>query len=57
MTIISQVGLFVKKHENVDFLLLQFFRGCVYIYREKFVKKYNLHPLKAAGLEGTKIQK
>jgi len=30
----------------------QFFAGCAYIYREKFIRKYDIHPLKAAGLEG-----
>ena len=46
-------GLFFKRTTCKDYLLLQLFRGCVYVYREKFVVKYDLHPLKAAGLEGT----
>ena len=31
---------------------LQFFHGCQFVYEEKYVIKYDLHPLKVVGYEG-----
>ena len=43
--------------EHVDifylFSVVQFFAALMYVYREKVLKKHNIHPFKAAGLEGT----
>merc|ERR1711973_659996 len=31
----------------------EFFHGCQFVYEEKFVVEYDLHPLKVVGIEGT----
>ena len=31
---------------------MQFFHGCQFVYEEKYVIKYDLHPLKVVGYEG-----
>lgn len=38
---------------GIAFVLVgEFFHGCQFVYEEKFVTQYDLHPLKVVGIEG-----
>ena len=46
-----------QKLVGIAFVLVgEFFHGCQFVYEEKYVVAYDLHPLKVVGYEGRYIQ-
>ena len=46
-----------QKLVGIAFVLIgEFFHGCQFVYEEKYVIAYDLHPLKVVGYEGVKYK-
>ena len=52
--LVGEVAVFSRASllTSLNLIPLQFFHGCQFVYEEKYVIKYDLHPLKVVGYEG-----